>query len=105
VGPAPTHGPETAALPPSKPGEVHVQVEAPFVFRATDMVAKPAPAPVKQAQAINMYPRDLRAPSSALPPGPQELAQSEPPPTPAMSAQEHRGFFGHIKGFLTAMFR
>ena len=28
--------PETAALPPSKPNDVHVQVEAPFVFRADE---------------------------------------------------------------------
>src|SRR5271170_411008 len=43
--------PETAALPASKPNDVHVQVDAPFVFRAEDLpsnkpaVATPVPVP------------------------------------------------------------
>src|SRR5579863_2622359 len=35
--------PETAALPPSKPNDVHVQVEAPFVFRADEEPAHNSP--------------------------------------------------------------
>ena len=101
----PTNGPETAALPPSKPGEVHVQVEAPFVFRATDLPGAP-PAPLAQAQAINLYPRDLRFPAPVLPPPvPAELAQSTPPPPLALVQDEHRGFFGHVRGFFAAIFR
>jgi hypothetical protein len=36
-------GPEIQPLPPSQPNEVHVQVEAPFVFRGKKHAAPPAP--------------------------------------------------------------
>lgn len=102
----PTNGPETAALPPSKPGEVHVQIEAPFVFRATDVGGAP-PAPLAQAQAINLYPKDVTFPTPVLPPPvPAELAQSTPPPEPEEAQHlEHHGFFGHVRGFFAAIFR
>lgn len=102
----PSNGPETAPLPPSKPGEVHVQVEAPFVFRATD-VAGVSPAPLAQAQAINLYPKDLTFPTPVLsPPVPAELAESAPLPVPVkVQEQEHHGFFGHVRGFFAAIFR
>jgi hypothetical protein len=102
-----THGPETAALPPSKPGEIHVQVEAPIVYRATDAMPGVEARLLAQARAINMYPRDFQYSTPALPPpAAEELAQaaslSEPMASPA---SPQRGVFGHIKGFFAAIFR
>ena len=53
-----SHGPETQPLPPSKPDDVHIQVEAPLVFRGKkDSATQPAPQdeaaspPVKESPA------------------------------------------------------
>jgi hypothetical protein len=103
----PTHGSETAALPPSKPGEIHVQVEAPIVYRASDTMPGVEARLLAQARAINLYPRDFKYSTPALPPpAPQELAQALAPPEPiASSPSAQRGVFGHIKVFFAAIFR
>jgi hypothetical protein len=90
--------PETAALPPSKPNDVHVQVEAPFVFRAEDMPANhpPAskPAPVPDAQSLPV--RDL--------PRPATFETEVLPPAQTQAKQVHHGAFAKIKGFFSAIF-
>jgi hypothetical protein len=90
--------PETAALPPSKPSDVHVQVEAPFVFRAADMPANhppaPKPAPVPDAQSLPV--RDL--------PRPAIFETEVLPPAQSQAKQVHHGAFGKIKGFFSAIF-
>jgi hypothetical protein len=89
--------PETAALPPSKPNDVHVQVEAPFVFRASDRRAESAPAPKPapivdaELQQIRDLPRPATFESEVLPPPP---AQTRP----------HHGVFAKIRGFFAAIF-
>ena len=80
--------PETAALPPSKPNEIHVQVEAPFVFRANDP-PPPGPAPIQEAELL---PVSLRAPQQTA----TLSAESIQPP--------HRRFFGRIRSFFAALF-
>jgi hypothetical protein len=88
-------GPETAPLPPSYPAEIHVKVDAPFVFRAQ----KPQPAPVLEAAQLPLIasarPRPL--PLAALPPQPS-AREIRPKP-------EHRGFFRKLGGFFAAVFR
>jgi len=90
--------PETAALPPSKPNDVHVQVDAPFVFRASDPRADnppiPEPAPIHEAELlqVNYLPRSASFEIEVLPP-PQPQAK------PA-----HHGVFAKIKGFFAAIF-
>ncbi len=103
----PPHGSETAALPPSTPGEIHVQVEAPIVYRATDTRPGVEARLLAEARAINLYPRDFGYSTPALPPPtPQELAQATLLPEPvASAAPSQRGVFGHIKGFFAAIFR
>ena len=89
AGPYPARlamAPETAALPPSKPNEIHVQVEAPFVFRAND---PPPPAPIQEAELlpVSLRPQQQTAALSA---------ESVQPP--------HRRFFGRIRSFFAALF-
>jgi hypothetical protein len=90
--------PETAALPPSKPNDVHVQVEAPFVFRAADMPANnppaPKPAPIPNAQSLPV--RDL--------PRPATFETGVLPPAQSQAKQVHHGAFAKIKGFFSAIF-
>jgi len=81
------NSPETAPLPASRPNEVHVQVDAPFVFRAADL----APAPAGALAALPLA--DARGPA----------------PLPAAAAlprakDEHRGLLRKVKGFFAAMF-
>jgi hypothetical protein len=77
---------ETAALPPSKPNDIHVQVEAPFVFRADD----PPPAPIQQAALLPARSRPLLPQTATL-----SAEQIQPP---------HRKFFGRIRSFFAALF-
>jgi hypothetical protein len=91
--------PETAALPPSKPGEVHVQVDAPFVFRAQDLPpnqqrreVSPPPVPVLDAE--------LRQAATLRPAPSLELSVL----APSQSKTPHRGVMGRIKGFFAAIF-
>jgi AMIN domain len=90
--------PETAALPPSKPNDVHVQVEAPFVFRAEDLPANnrpaPKPAPIREAALLPV--RDLPSPASF------ETGVLPPPQSQAKPA--HHGAFAKIRGFFSAIF-
>jgi hypothetical protein len=93
-------GRETAPLPPAKPGETHIQVEAPFVFRATDPIpgqqAKNSPA---GSVAPNQPPSAGRDPASpALNDPPAQNPSASPP-------NQHRGFFGKVKGFFSGIFR
>jgi len=96
-----THGPETAPLPSSQPNDVHVQIDAPFVFSRKDREAARAvpPAPVEAAKAlpIDAAPeRQVHVDPMILPP----VAPAEPQPK-----SEHRGFFRRIGGFFSAIFR
>jgi hypothetical protein len=90
--------PETAALPASKPDDIHVQVDAPFVFRADELRAddRPvaAPAPIGEAELLQVH--DL--PRSAT------LASEVLPPPQTQSKPAHHGVLAKIKGFLAAMF-
>ncbi len=79
---------ETASLPASNPNDVHVQVEAPFVFRASDAAPQ---APIHEAALLPV--RDLPQPARL-----QTVAL--PPP----QAKVHHGFFGKIRGFFSSIF-
>jgi AMIN domain len=72
------------------PNELHVQVEAPFVFHATG----PPPAPVEEARALPLDPR----------PG-AVLALADPLPPPATHHTPASRLFRKIGGFFAALFR
>jgi hypothetical protein len=90
--------PETAALPPSKPNDVHVEVDAPFVFRADDRQpnSKPVPQPAAIGEAELPPVRDLPRPAS--------FQFEVLPPSQNQSKPAHHGVFAKIKGFFSAIF-
>jgi AMIN domain len=93
-------GPESPPLPASRPNDVHVQVDAPLVFRASDP-PPPPPAPVQEARRLPL--------GDSSPPQPMPIMVLPPPPpapTPlqAQAKSPRRGFFGKIKGFFAAIF-
>jgi hypothetical protein len=91
-----SHGSETQPLPPAKPGDVQIQVDAPFVFHAKNRTA--AAVPVDEAAALPVMESSTR---------PVRLeTQVQPPPVPSPEAKpEHRGVLRRIKGFFAAIFR
>jgi hypothetical protein len=98
-GAAPTtlsNGPETAPLPPSQPGDVHVQVDAPFVFSAKNRAASAPPPTVAEASNLPVE----GSPGRQVHVDP--VIQSPPP---ADAKAEHHGFLHRVKGFFAAIFR
>jgi hypothetical protein len=96
-----SNGPETQPLPPSQPGDVHIQVDAPFVFRgkppgssapATDAAATP-PASAPPAQPT---------PAAAQTP---EQSQQPAPATDSQPKPEHRGVLRRIGRFFSSIWR
>jgi hypothetical protein len=89
-----------AAPAEASANELHVKVEAPFVFRATG----PPPAPVEDARALTLDSRSLAAPAltDPLPPPGQ---QNKPARAETASAAPHHGFFSKVRGFFAAIFR
>jgi AMIN domain len=92
-------GPETAALPPSKPNEIHIEVDAPFVFNVKNRSSGPSPA-IQAAASLPV--EDAASRRVVLDP----LVQ--PPPQPASVAQvqpTHHRFLHRLKRFLDAIFQ
>jgi hypothetical protein len=86
-------GSETEPLPASKPHESHIKIEAPLVFRASDLPpAHSSAAPAPNALAAGDPMTSATMPATILP----------PPPAPPDKA--HHGFFGKVKGFFGAIF-
>lgn len=84
---------ETSALPASKPDDVHVQVDVPFVFRADEAAGGSAKAtftPTQEAQRLPLLDRSR--------PGWFQMAALPPAKPP------HRGVLGKVKGFFSAIF-
>ena len=99
AGSAPTtlsNGPETAPLPPSQPNQVHVQVDAPFVFTAKNRAASAPPAPVQAARELPV--EDSSARQVHLD------AVVQPPPQEKKAKAEHRGFLHRVGRFFAGIF-
>lgn len=90
-----SNGPEIQPLPPSQPGDVHIQVDAPIVFHAKK---RPPPEPADEAAVL---------PVVASPTMPVRLeAQVQPPPAPAASTQpEPHRLLRRVGRFFAAIFR
>ena len=93
-----SNGPETAPLPPTKPNDVHVQVDAPFVFTPANKRALSAPpAPVQEAKDLPVEASPAREVHL------DAVVQSPPPEKP--SGSEHRGFLRRVGGFFKSIFK
>ena len=79
--------PDTAALPAPRPEAAHVQVEAPLVFRASDL---PASKPDPETETLSLSRTSRPTPL---------LTMAEPPPEPRKS------FMGKVKGFFASIFK
>jgi hypothetical protein len=84
----PVPGSVTAPPPALKPNDIHVQVDVPVVFPASDPPPL-QPAPVEEASLLPL--RDT--------PVPARFEAVVAPPKPV-----HHGFFGKIRGFFSAIF-
>ncbi|HVO62419.1 MAG TPA: AMIN domain-containing protein [Terriglobales bacterium] len=83
--------PEIAAL---KPNEIHMQVDAPLVFRGSD----PLPAPTEEARKL---PVTSKAPQTlAIIPLPPPVAGS----SPSQPSKPRTGFLGRVKHFFSSVF-
>ena len=102
----------TSPLPPDKPGQVHVQVDTPFVFSARPGVGRPyAVAKVQFSSLPNVYFVQEKV-------DPVVLVQKQPEvsPTPVVATskpeekpeekprKERKGFIGRMRGFFGSLF-
>jgi AMIN domain len=83
--------------------ELHVQVEAPFVFHATG----PPSAPVEDVRALPLDSRPGATPPLAapLPPSASENQKAAGTETTSANRAPARGFFKRLGGFFAALFR
>jgi hypothetical protein len=97
----------TSPLPPEKPGQVHVQVDAPFVFNA-----RPGPRPYSVAKVQfsslpNIYFVQEKIDPVVLTEKQSEVslkAEAQPPKPTEMPKKEKKGFMGRVKGFFGSLF-
>ena len=93
-----TNGPETQPLPPSQPNDVHIQVDAPFVFNAKgrNPGASAPPAPLMAARALPV--EDSLARRVHL-----DIVIQAPLSGPKAKS-ERGGFFHRVGRFFTSIF-
>jgi hypothetical protein len=92
-------GPETAALPRTKPDDVHIEVDAPFVFSAKNRFSGPSPA-IQAAASLPV--EDAASRQVILDP----LVQPPPQPSSVEPVQPmHHRFLHRLKRFLDAIFQ
>ncbi len=95
-----SNGPEIAPLPASQPNDVHVQVDAPFVFSAKNRARSAPPAPVEAV-------KDLPIEDSPEQQVHLDAVVQSPTPDPQSDQNKSRrhGFFGRVKGFFSGIFK
>ncbi len=99
----PTPGGNPAEVPasPPVPNELHVQVSAPLVFRATG----PPPAPVEDVRALPLDTRGPQAPElSVAPPVPANPQVAKATSGGSSTDGHSRGFFHKLGHFFSSIF-
>ncbi len=103
VAPIATSGPEMQPLPPSKPSDVHVSVDAPFVFNANapkpDLLA-PYSAEVRDSESLPVTRVRIVPIGEVVIPPPVTAAPVRPGPS-----AKHEGVLGRIRRFFGTIFR
>jgi len=98
----------TSPLPPDKPGQVHVQVDTPFVFSARPGSGRSyAVAKVQFSTLPNVYFVQEKVDPVVLVEKPPEVslkASTEMPKPAEKPAKEKKGFMGRVKGFFGSLF-
>jgi len=90
-------GAEIQPLPPTLPNEVHIQVDAPLVFRGNKATSAP-PAPTEEAAALPLVEPSLRLVRLD--------AQAQAPPARSeQGKRENHRMLRRIKGFFAAIFQ
>ncbi|MGZ7101023.1 MAG: hypothetical protein ACXVJ1_03250 [Candidatus Angelobacter sp.] len=99
----------TSPLPPDKPGQVHVQVDTPFVFSARPVAGRPySVAKVQFSSLPNVYFVQEKVDPVVLMEKQSEVslkASAEPPKSQEKPKKEKKGFMGRVKGFFGSLFR
>jgi hypothetical protein len=97
-------------MPEQKPGQVQVEVEAPFIYSARAADVQPySVARVSFSNLPNtLIPQEVADPL-VLAPEPEPSATVQPmakaaPPQPATPKKKNKGFFGRVKGFFGGIF-
>ena len=110
-GPLKLAAPSGAAGPPQpvpadSPAEVHVTVEAPFVFRGTEPEPSVDPPPAVARLTLETLPAFSVAIPRAAPPAPAPPTEiKHPVEDKAVSkAPAQKGFLGHLRSFFGAIF-
>lgn len=107
-------GPETAPPPPTQPGDVKVEVDAPMVFNAKDRksgVTSPPVLPTDAAPVGRSTPAGARVETKVQPPPKARKSKSQPAqaaPADASAPQpppENKGFFHKVKSFFGSIFK
>jgi len=93
-----SNSPETP-LPASKANDMHVSVDAPFVFNARDRTANVAPPPAEVAELPVEDSPQRQVYLDPVVQGPAAPAQ------PSAQEKRRRGFLGRVKGFFSAIFK
>lgn len=89
-----------AAPTKAQPTQMHIDIEEPLVFRATD----PRPAPTREVQQLPVLSaRSAPMRVVVLPPGKNAKAATASA-KPASNPDQPRGFFGHIRHFFSRIF-
>lgn len=98
----------TSPLPPDKPGQVHVEVDAPFVFSARPGRGSPyAVARIHFSSLPNVYFVQQKVDPIVLIEKQPEVSiktVAEAPRPVEKPKQEKKGFLGRIKGFFGSLF-
>ena len=98
----------TSPLPPDHPGQVHVQVDAPFVFSARPSAVRPyAVAKLQISTLPNVFFVQEQVDPVVLTQKPAEVsvkAEVEQPRPAEKPKKEKKGFMGRMKGFFGSLF-
>jgi len=96
----------TSPLPPDKPGQVHVQVDTPFVFSAKPTAGRTV-AKVQFSSLPNVYFVQEKVDPVVLTEKQPEVslkAAAAPPVPEQKPRKEKKGFMGRVKGFFGSLF-